>query len=123
MESPEAAIEIPRVIAETIWALDDPGLEHWRADATVHVTPADAGREQLQRLAGVLATHRGPTPVVLHLHDHEGEHEVELGEGHRVAVSAGLEREVLGCCGSAGYRVERVRPQAPPRQPPRRDHS
>ena len=120
-ETLEALAELPRVIAETVWQLDDPALDRWRADATVHVTAADGSGECLGRLAGVIAAHPGPTPVVLHLHDREGEHEVELGEGHRVTVSTALERDVAACCGPHAYRVERVRPRAQGRQPfPRR---
>ncbi len=119
IEPSEAGAELPRVIAEAVWALEDPGLDHWRADATVHITSPEGTRDGLARLAQILAAHPGPTPVVLHLHDPEGEHEVELGESHRVSLAPPLERAVVGCCGPGAYRVQRVRPRAPARPPQR----
>ncbi len=115
VEAADPVAELPRVVADAIWALDDPALDRWRAAATVHVTAADGSRERLGELAAAIAAHPGPTPVVLHLRDGDGEHEVELGERHGVAVSAELERAITACCGPASYRVQRVRPKAPQR--------
>jgi DNA polymerase-3 subunit alpha len=108
-EEPEEA----RVIAEEVLGLDDPQLADWRPTAVVHVTVANSSDDVLGRLSEALGRQRGGSPVVLHLEDHEGRHDIELGESHRVDVGEELERAIVEVCGPDTYRVETVRAQAP----------
>ncbi|MGH7692050.1 MAG: DNA polymerase III subunit alpha [Candidatus Dormibacteria bacterium] len=109
-EEPEEA----RVIAEEVLALSDPTLAEWRAAALVHLRARAAGEEQLRRLSELLKQHRGSSRVLLHLHDVDGEHELELGDEYRVAAGPELEAEVAELLGSGCYRAEAVRAIAPP---------
>ncbi len=113
--SPEESEE-SRVIAEEIFALDAPELQGWTPDAVVHITPPQLTDELLSSLAARLAEHSGEAPVVLHMRDQEGIHEVQLGEGHRVNPSQELAAKVAALCGPSSYRVETLRAVAPPPQ-------
>jgi DNA polymerase-3 subunit alpha len=107
-EEPEEA----RVIAEDVLGLDDPQLAGWRPTAVVHVTVANSSDDVLGRLSQALGQQQGGSPVVLHLQDQEGRHDIELGESHRVDVGEELERAVVEVCGPDTYRVETIRAQA-----------
>ncbi len=106
-------VEEARVIAEDVLALDDPQLASWRADSVVHVSLADASEGLLESLAALLSGQEGSSPVVLHLQDADGRHEIELGGDHRVQPTGDLEQAVRQLCGPDSYRVETVRATAP----------
>jgi DNA polymerase-3 subunit alpha len=115
-EEPEEA----RVIAEEVLALDDPVLVNWRAAAVIHVRAHEGGEEALRRLAEVLKKHPGESSVVLHLHDADGDHELELGSEHQTTGSPQLEAEVIRLFGPGSYRADAIRSLAPaPRFPSR----
>ncbi|HVB54215.1 MAG TPA: DNA polymerase III subunit alpha [Candidatus Acidoferrales bacterium] len=103
-----------RVIAEEVFALDDPALTNWRAAAVIHVRAHEGGEEALRRLAGLLKAHPGESRVVLHLRDADGDHELELGSEHHTASTPQLEAEVLELFGKGSYRAEAIRTMAPP---------
>ena len=109
-EEPEEA----RVIAEEVLSLDDPALTNWRASAVIHINARAGGEAELRRLAELLTSHPGPSRVVLHLRDADGDHELELGEEHRAAVSPQLETEVIDLFGLGSYRADAIRSLAPP---------
>ncbi len=102
------------MIAEDLLALDDPTLANWRASAVIHVLASDAAEEALRRLAELLQAHPGHSRVVLHLHDAEGDHELELGSEYQAAGSPQLEAAVIELFGQGAYRSEALRVVAPP---------
>ncbi|HVA89581.1 MAG TPA: DNA polymerase III subunit alpha, partial [Chloroflexota bacterium] len=69
--------EEARVIAEEVLALEDPALLSWRASAVIHVRAHEGGEEELRHLSQALKAHPGDCPVVLHLRDDDGDHELE----------------------------------------------
>jgi len=113
MEEAADEVEEARVIAEDVLALDDPQLADWRAESVVHISLVDASEAVLEALAKLLAGGEGGSPVVLHLQDADGSHEIELGAEHRVEPAADLELAVLQLCGPDSYRVETIRATAP----------
>jgi DNA polymerase III alpha subunit len=112
-EAPAEEPEEARIIAEEVMGLDDAQLTDWQPISVVHVTVAHSTDEILGRLSEALGGSQGGCPVVLHLQDDEGRHDLELGESHRVNVGNDLERAVVEVCGPNAYRVETVRAQAP----------
>ena len=105
--------EETRVIAEEVFGLDAPELSAWSPDSVVHIRPSVVSEAALEELSTVLAAHPGPAPVVLHVRDAQGVHEIELGDRYRVAVSDSLAEAVSRACGVGSYGVETNRPVAP----------
>jgi len=112
-EVPSEEVEEAKVIAEEIFSLDSPELAEWEASEIVHLTSLTSSDEQLGALADIIRNNPGSTPVVLHLRDSEGMHEIDLGEGHRVSPGEELEGQVAALLGSNAYRVETRRAMAP----------
>jgi DNA polymerase-3 subunit alpha len=112
-EAPAEEQEEARIIAEEVMGLDDAQLTDWKPISVVHVTVAHSTDEVLGRLSEALGERHGGCPVVLHLQDQEGRHDLELGESHRVNIGVDLERAVVEVCGPNAYRVETIRAQAP----------
>jgi hypothetical protein len=106
-------VEETRVIAEEVLSLEDPSLLGWRARAVIHVRAYDGGAEELRRLSSLLKSHPGPSQVVLHLRDADGEHQLDLGAEYCAAGEPALEAEVIELYGLGSYRLEAVRPAAP----------
>ncbi|MGA8207980.1 MAG: DNA polymerase III subunit alpha [Candidatus Dormiibacterota bacterium] len=106
--------EEARVIAEEVLALEDPALLGWRASAVIHVRAHQGGEEELRRLSEALKAHPGDCPVVLHLRDDDGDHELELDSEYSAAAEPGLEAAVVAIFGDGAYRADAVRALAPP---------
>ena len=106
-------VEEAKVIADEIFSLESPELAEWEASEIVHLTSLNSSDQQLQSLAAILLENAGSTPVVLHLRDSEGMHEIDLGEGHRVSPGERLEAQVAALLGAGSYRVETMRAMAP----------
>jgi DNA polymerase-3 subunit alpha len=106
--------EEARVIAEEVLALEDPALLSWRASAVIHVRAHQGGEEELRRLSEVLKAHPGGCPVVLHLRDGDGDHELELDSEYSAAAGPDLEAAVVAIFGEGAYRADAVRALAPP---------
>jgi DNA polymerase-3 subunit alpha len=103
----------PKLVAETVMALEDPRLLTWRADQTVHVTVGHAQGALAASLRRCLDAHAGDIPVVVHV-DHPGKvDEVTLGPESGVSPTPALERAVAALLGEGAYRVELRREQAP----------
>ncbi len=109
-EEPEEA----RLIAEAVMSVDSPELTEWHPDLVVHVTVHDPEEPTLERLSQVLAGADPGSPVVLHLLDRQGQHELDLGDDHRVTPGPELQTVVEQLCGPGSYRVETRRSLAPP---------
>jgi DNA polymerase III subunit alpha len=112
-----AAIEEPeeaRVIAEEVLALEDPALISWRSSAVIHVRAHQGGEEELRLLSQALKAHPGDSPVLLHLRDADGDHELELDAEYSAAADPELEAAVVAIYGEGAYRADAVRAMAPP---------
>ncbi|MGB6771734.1 MAG: DNA polymerase III subunit alpha, partial [Candidatus Dormiibacterota bacterium] len=106
--------EEARVIAEEVLALEDPALLSWRASTVIHVRAHQGGEEELRDLSQVLKAHPGDCPVVLHLRDDDGDHELELDSEYSAAAEPDLEAAVVAIFGEGAYRADAVRAMAPP---------
>ncbi|MGC2208164.1 MAG: DNA polymerase III subunit alpha [Candidatus Dormiibacterota bacterium] len=106
--------EEARVIAEEVLALEDPALLSWRASAVIHVRAHQGGEEELRYLSQALKAHPGDCPVVLHLRDDDGDHELELDSEYSAAADPDLEAAVVAIFGEGAYRADAVRAMAPP---------
>ncbi|MFZ0169793.1 MAG: DNA polymerase III subunit alpha [Candidatus Dormiibacterota bacterium] len=106
--------EEARVIAEEVLALEDPALVSWRASTVIHVRAHQGGEEELRDLSQVLKAHPGDCPVVLHLRDDDGDHELELDSEYSAAAEPDLEAAVVAIFGDGAYRADAVRAMAPP---------
>ena len=113
--------EPPKLIAECVFALDDPRLLTWKRNQTVHVTVAPQHLRLMPALRETLDRHPGEVGVILHLELRERFEEVSLAEQYTVDPGPALERAVEALLGEGSYRVdvhrERVA-QAQPRRGP-----
>lgn len=110
-EHPEAAPA--KIIAEAVYALDDPRLLAWRRNAVVHLTVGEEHASVLPALGPVVDRHLGDVVVVLHVEGPDSFDEIELGEEFGVNPGVGLEREVEALLGPGSYRLEVKRNRAP----------
>jgi DNA polymerase-3 subunit alpha len=105
-----------KIIAESVYALEDPRLLAWRANQTLHITLPAAQARRVMALKEAFDEHPGDTPVVVHV-EHAGKvDEVSLPASASVTPSPGLERAVLRLLGDNGYRVEIRRDRAGQRE-------
>src|SRR5207302_646498 len=78
----DIAVEPSEIVAEAIFALDDPRLDAWRSDSTVRIRVA---REQVQKLGALhtaIQQHAGPCPVVLRVENDGSVDEIALSDDH-----------------------------------------
>lgn len=111
--------EPAKILAETIYALNDPRLLSWKKNCTVHVTISDAQAEHLDQLRAVLEHHPGDAHVVLHVEGEESIDEIALERRHAVEPGPALERGIEMLLGTGVYRVAIRRDKAPVREPAR----
>jgi DNA polymerase-3 subunit alpha len=111
--------EPAKIIAEAVFALEDPRLLTWRRNATVHLTLGAAHVPLLGPLREALEQHSGDAPVVLHVELPEKVDQVTLAEGFGVDPGPPLERAVTALLGEGAYRLELRRDRAAPRDPRR----
>jgi DNA polymerase III subunit alpha len=104
-----------KIIAEAVYALDDPRLLTWRRNATVHLTVGAAHVPLLTPLREALEQHQGDAPVVLHVELPHRVDQVSLADRHAVDPGPPLERAVSALLGDGAYRLELRRERAAPR--------
>ena len=109
-------IEPPQILAEAVYAYDDPRLAAWRRDSTVHVSVSASQMATLGALRRALEEHRGDCPVVLHVDSGTSVDEISLAIDFSVDPGPALERAVEGLVGEDSYRVEMHRVRAPERE-------
>ncbi|MGA7988487.1 MAG: DNA polymerase III subunit alpha [Candidatus Dormiibacterota bacterium] len=109
-------IEPPQILAEAVYAYDDPRLAAWRRDSTVHVSVGAAQMATLGALRRALEDHRGDCPVVLHVDSGTSVDEISLAVDFSVDPGPSLERAVELLVGENSYRVEMRRVRAPERE-------
>jgi hypothetical protein len=105
-----------KVIAESVYAFDDPRLAAWRRNSTVHVRIAHPHEALVPSLRHVFEQHRGECPVVLHVHTATSIDQITLPGDYGVDPGPSLERAIEGLVGEGGYRVEITRDRAPVRE-------
>jgi DNA polymerase III subunit alpha len=115
-EDDRVDIEPPQILAEAVYAYDDPRLAAWRRDSTVHVNVSAAQIGVLGSLRRALEEHHGDCPVVLHVDSGTSVDEISLAMGFSVEPGPALERAVEILVGENAYRLEMHRVRAPERE-------
>ena len=108
--------EPAKILAEAVFAFEDPRLSAWRRDSTVHIRLADKHASAVGSLRHALEQHHGDCPVMLHLAGSSSLDDVSLPEAFSVAPGPALERAVEALAGAGSYRVEVRRERAPERE-------
>jgi DNA polymerase-3 subunit alpha len=110
-------LEPAKILAEAVYAHDDPRLAAWRRDSTVHVRVGQGLSAMLGPLRHAFEQHRGDCPVVIHVDSGTSIEEIALSSEFGVDPGPALERAVEGLVGEGSYRVEIRRARAPERAP------
>ena len=105
-------LEPAKILAESVFALDDPRLASWRSDSTVHIKLGDRHTGSITPLRTALEQHRGDCPVVLHINGPASLDDVTLPDQYNVVPGPALERAVEALTGVGSYRVEIRRERA-----------
>ena len=108
--------EPAKLIAEAVYALDDPRLLAWRANQLVHVRLRPGQAALLGPLREALDRHPGASPVMLHVESVDRVDEISLGDAHAVEPGPALQRDVGALLGDDAYRVDVRRDRAAPRE-------
>jgi DNA polymerase-3 subunit alpha len=119
-EEEHADQEPVNIIAEAVYALDDPQLASWRRNSRVRLRLHPGQDDLLPALRELLERHRGDAPTTLQVQGPRAVEEVVLGERWGVEPSPALERAVESLLGDGAYRVEVERQKAPEREGGRR---
>ncbi|GAC1339983.1 MAG: DNA polymerase III subunit alpha [Candidatus Dormibacteria bacterium] len=106
-----------KLVAETVFALDDPRLLAWKRDRTVHLMARGSSSDGIGALRRVFDLHPGDAGVVLHVEAPDRVDEIALAERYSVDAGPAFERAVTAILGERSYRVETRREAAPERQP------
>jgi DNA polymerase-3 subunit alpha len=109
-------VEPPQILAEAVYAYDDPRLAAWRRDSTVHVSVSAAQIAVLGALRSALEEHHGDCPVMLHVDSGTSVDEISLAVDFSVDPGPALERAVELLVGDNSYRLEMHRVRAPERE-------
>jgi DNA polymerase III subunit alpha len=109
-------LEPPQILAEAVYAYDDPRLAAWRRDSTVHISVSAAQIAVLGELRRAFEEHRGDCPVVLHVDSGTSVDEITLAIDFAVEPGPALERAVEYVVGDSAYRIEMHRVRAPERE-------
>ena len=109
-------VEPAKILAESVYALDDARIASWRSDSTVHIRIEQAAAGHIEALRHTLEQHSGTCPVVLHIHGPSSLDDVSLPDAYGVTPGPALERAVEALVGTGAYRVEIRRDRAPERE-------
>jgi hypothetical protein len=110
-------LEPPQILAEAVFAYDDPRLATWRRDSTVHISVNASQIGVLGALRHALEEHQGDCGVILHVDSGTSVDEVTLAVDFAVEPCPALERAVeLLVGGDNAYRIEMRRVRAPERE-------
>ncbi|MFN2451328.1 MAG: DNA polymerase III subunit alpha [Candidatus Dormibacteria bacterium] len=104
-----------KIVAEAVFALDDPRLLAWKRDRTVHLMARGSSGEGITALRRVVDLHPGDATVVLHVEAPDRVDEVALADRYSVDAGPAFERAVTAVLGERSYRVETRREAAPER--------
>ncbi|MBV9100471.1 MAG: DNA polymerase III subunit alpha [Candidatus Dormibacteraeota bacterium] len=109
-------VEPAKILAEAVYAYDDPRLAAWRRNSTVHIRLSHAQTATLAQLRHAFEQHPGDCPVVLHVHGPQSVDDIMLSREFCVEPGPSLERAVESLVGERAYRVEIHRERAPERE-------
>ncbi|HEX6488135.1 MAG TPA: DNA polymerase III subunit alpha [Candidatus Dormibacteraeota bacterium] len=112
---PEA--EVASVVADLVWAWDDPECVPLQRAQLVHVeVPEDGGSEVdvVERIASILSGHPGADQVILHFRVGGRRVSVQVGDSYHVAAGPALTEEIDSLFGRPVTRLETVRPVKAP---------
>ena len=109
-------LEPPQILAEAVYAYDDPRLATWRRDSTVHISVNASQIGILGALRHALEEHQGDCAVVLHVDSGTSVDEITLAVDFAVEPCPALERAVEVLVGDNAYRIEMRRVRAPERE-------
>ena len=115
-EEDRVDLEPPQILAEAVFAYDDPRLATWRRDSTVHISVNASQIGILGALRHALEEHQGDCAVVLHVDSGTSVDEVTLAVDFAVEPCPALERAVELLVGDSAYRIEMRRVRAPERE-------
>ena len=115
-EDDRVDLEPPQILAEAVYAYDDPRLATWRRDSTVHISVNASQIGSLGALRQALEEHQGDCSVVLHVDSGTSVDEITLSVDFAVDPCPALERAVELLVGDSAYRVEMRRVRAPERE-------
>ncbi|HEY6469808.1 MAG TPA: DNA polymerase III subunit alpha [Candidatus Dormibacteraeota bacterium] len=115
-EDDRVDVEPPQILAEAVYAYDDPRLAAWRRDSTVHVNISARQIGVLGSLRRAFEEHHGDCPVVLHVDSGTSVDEISLAVDFSVDPGPALERAIEILVGENSYRLEMHRVRAPERE-------
>lgn len=114
-EDDRADVEPAKILAEAVYAYDDPQLTSWRRDSTLHIRVPHGDPAHTGALRHMLEEHPGRCPVVLHIDGPTSIDDIALPDAFGVEPGPALERAVESLVGEGGYRLEIRRERAPER--------
>jgi DNA polymerase-3 subunit alpha len=115
-EEDRVDLEPPQILAEAVYAYDDPRLATWRKDSTVHISVNASQIGILGALRHALEEHQGDCAVILHVDSGTSVDEIALAVDFAVEPCPALERAVELLVGDDAYRIEMRRVRAPERE-------
>ncbi|HEV3124137.1 MAG TPA: DNA polymerase III subunit alpha [Candidatus Dormibacteraeota bacterium] len=114
-----ADVEPPKIIAESVFALEDPRLLSWKRNQVLHIGVRAEQAKLMPALREALERHHGDALVVLHVEQGDRTDEILLPEELAADSGPALERAVVALLGDGAYRVEVRRERGAPREPRR----
>jgi len=108
--------EMPTIIAEAVYAIDDVRLATWRSNREVHISMSGAQLGRLAALRDALRRNGGDTQVMLHVQDDDKTTDYTLAEEYSVDPGPALMRDVESLLGPHAFRLEVRRERAPERE-------
>ena len=115
-EDDRVDLEPPQILAEAVYAYDDPRLATWRRDSTVHISVNASQIATLGALRHAFEEHQGDCAVVLHVDSGTSVDEITLAVDFAVDPGPALERAIEILVGENAYRLEMHRVRAPERE-------
>ncbi len=112
----DITLEPPKILAEAVFALDDPRLVAWRSNSSVHIRVSLAQHGQLNALRQAIQQHAGECPVLLRVESGGSVDEISLPEDYSVDPGPAFERTVVNLLGEGAYRLSVRRERAPERE-------
>ncbi|HKR99565.1 MAG TPA: OB-fold nucleic acid binding domain-containing protein, partial [Candidatus Dormibacteraeota bacterium] len=112
----DVAAEPSEIVAESIFALDDPRLDAWRSNSTVHLRLTREQMRHLDALRNAIQQHPGQCPVILRVDSDGSVDEIALSEDFFVEPGPAFERAVEGLLGDGAYRLSVRRNRVPERE-------
>ncbi|MGH7776008.1 MAG: DNA polymerase III subunit alpha, partial [Candidatus Dormibacterales bacterium] len=107
-------VERASLVAEAVWAWDDPECAPVARRQKVHVELEGEDSDALDAVLQVISRHPGPDEVFLHIRVGEREVTVSAGERYHVAAGPTVKAELDAALGSEATRLETVRVRASP---------